>query len=89
MREVKWSAGKVMTRQEQGTYDYAVLVEEVGVGSFACESYGVRVTDLGTGEEARVENITVSTQRIGELCALLARNQVGPTHLRDVVEDWL
>lgn len=89
MREVKWSTGEVKTQPEKRSYDYAVLVEEVEAGSFACESYGVRVTARGTGEEARVENVTVSARRIGELCALLERNQVGPTHLRDVVEDWL
>ncbi|MDE6107838.1 MAG: hypothetical protein K2F83_04085, partial [Oscillospiraceae bacterium] len=34
-------------------------------------------------------NITVSIPRIDELVDLLVRNQVSPTHLRDVVDDWL
>lgn len=74
---------------DQGAYDYSILVDQVKVGSFACESYGVSVTSRRTGEQAAVPNITVSIPRIDELIDLLVRNQVSPTHLRDVVDDWL
>lgn len=74
---------------ERRDYDYAVLVDEVDTGPFTCESYGAAVISRSTGEEARVPNITVDPRRIDELMELLVRCQVGPTHLRDVVDDWL
>jgi len=70
-------------------YDYAILVDQVEGGAFSCESYGAAVTSRATGERAEVRHITVSPQRIDELMETLVRCQVGPTHLRDVVEDWL
>ena len=73
----------------EGTYDYSILVDQVEVGAFSCESYGVSVTSRVTGERAAVPNITVSVPRIDELVEKLVRNQVGPIHLRDVVDDWL
>ena len=74
---------------DSGIYDYAILVDQVAVGAFACESYGVAVTSRLTGERSAVPNITVSVPRIDALVDLLVRGQVGPIHLRDVVEDWL
>ena len=73
---------------EEG-YDYAVLVDEIQTGTFACESYGAAITDRSTGERAAVANITVSLPRIDALMELLVRNRVSPVHLRDVVDDWL
>lgn len=70
-------------------FDYAVLVEEVPAGSFFCESYGAKVTSRVSGESAAIRDITLCVSRIDELMELLARNQVSPTHLRDVVDDWL
>lgn len=75
--------------EDAGAYDYAILVDQVDVGTFSCESYGVSVTSRATGERADVPNITVSVPRIDALMELLVRNQVGPIHLRDVVDDWL
>lgn len=69
-------------------YDYSILVGEMDVGSYACESYGVKVAEQG-GEQACVENITCSASRIDELSGLLTRGGVTPTALRDVVLDWL
>ena len=74
---------------DQGAYDYSILVDQVDVGAFACESYGAAVTSRRTGERSVVPNITVSIPRTDELMELLVRNQVGPAHLRDVVDDWL
>ena len=47
------------------------------------------VTAPATGDRAQVANITVDPDRIDRLMELLVRCQVGPTHLRDVVDDWL
>lgn len=74
---------------DQGAYDYSILVDQVELGAFACESYGAQVTARHTGERSAVPNITVSVSRIDQLMELLVRHQVGPLHLRDVVEDWL
>lgn len=70
-------------------YDYCILVDQVELGSFSCESYGVAVISRRTGERCEVANVTVSIPRIDELMELLVRNQVGPIHLRNVIEDWL
>lgn len=72
-----------------GPYDYAILVDQLNVGSFACESYGAQIVNRTTGDCSQVSNITVSVTRIDQLMELLVRNQVGPCHLRDVVDDWL
>ena len=90
MRELKLDVHSLYPDlEDQGPYDYSILVDEVAVGGFACESYGIQVTSRRTGERSAVPNITVSVPRIDALAELLIRNQVSPIHLRDVVEDWL
>ena len=69
-------------------FDYSILIGEMDVGAYACESYGVKVAEQG-GEQASVENITCSASRIDELSGLLVRNGVTPAALNDVVSDWL
>lgn len=69
-------------------FDYSILIGEMDVGAYACESYGVKVAEQGGGE-ACVENITCSASRIDELSGLLTRSGVTPATLRDVVSDWL
>ncbi|MBD5084630.1 MAG: hypothetical protein HDT33_06100 [Clostridiales bacterium] len=69
-------------------FDYSILIGEMDVGPYACESYGVRISEQGGGQ-ASVPNITCSASRIDELSGLLVRNGVTPTTLRDVVLDWL
>ena len=69
-------------------FDYSILIGEMDVGAYACESYGVKVAEQG-GEQALVENITCSASRIDELSGLLVRNGVPPAALHDVVSDWL
>lgn len=69
-------------------FDYSILIGEMDVGAYACESYGVKVAEQGGGE-ACVENITCSASRIDELSGLLTRNGVTPAALYDVVSDWL
>ncbi len=90
MRELKLDVFSLYPDMKApGPYDYAILVDEVDMGAFACESYGAQVTNRSTGDRAEVANITVSATRIDQLMELLVRNQVGPVHLEDVVEDWL
>ena len=89
MREIKLEIGSLWPDVKEGPYNYSLLVDEVEAGRFQCESYGVGVTCPSTGESARVEDITANPKRIDDLCELLVRNQVGPTHLRDVIDDWL
>lgn len=80
-----------MLKDEQGRsrcYDYYIIIDEMDVGPFSCESYGLRVAERGGGE-ALVPHITCSIPRMDELCELVLRNTVTPSQLRDVVCDWL
>ena len=72
----------------QRSYDYTILIGEMDVGPFSCESYSIRVTEQG-GAEASAPNITCSAARIDELSELLLRNGVTPTAFHDVLNDWL
>lgn len=80
------------TCRDQGgasrTFHYALTVDTVEIDAFCCENYGVRVWEE-QGEDAAVPRITTSATRIDELMTLLVDHRVGPTGLRDVVEDWL
>lgn len=69
-------------------YDYTILIDEMDVGPFSCESYGIRVSEQG-GAQASVPHVTCSAARIDELCELVVRNGVTPTTLHDVLADWL
>ncbi len=69
-------------------FDYSILIGEMDVGLYSCESYGIKVAEQG-GEQACVENITCSASRIDELSGLLVRNGVTPAAVHDVVSDWL
>ena len=90
MRELKRDLFSLCPdRKDTGPYDYSILVDEVNVGAFSCESYGAAVVSRLTGERSDVPNITISVPRIDALMELLVRNQVGPIHLRDVIDDWL
>lgn len=70
------------------SYDYSILIDEMDVGLFSCESYGIRVSERG-GSEASVPHVTCSAARIDELSELVVRNGVTPTTLNDVLADWL
>ncbi|MEG0441473.1 MAG: DUF6514 family protein [Oscillospiraceae bacterium] len=79
-------------KDEQGqahSYQYYILVDEMDVGHFFCESYGVKVKAVQGDEEAAVPHVTVSAGRIDALMSSLIRNAVTPTSLPDVVADWL
>lgn len=70
------------------SYDYSILIDEMDVGLFFCESYGIRVSERG-GSETSVPHVTCSAARIDELSELVVRNGVTPTTLNDVLADWL
>lgn len=90
MRQLKLDVCSLYPEANQETpYEYAILVDELDVGAFACESYGARIVNRSTGDWAEAPHITVSATRIDQLMELLVRNQVSPLHLGDVVEDWL
>ena len=68
MRELKLDVKSLYPDLTQTTpYDYSILVDEMPVGGFACESYGVRITSQVTGEQADIPNLTVSISRIDDL----------------------
>lgn len=70
-------------------YDYSIIIDEMDVGPFACESYGLRVAERGSGEICAVPHITTSISRIDELCERVLAGGVTPLTLEDVVSDWL
>lgn len=79
-------------KDEQGrarSYDYAIIIDEMDVGPFACESYGVKVMEQGNGTACVLPHITTSLSRIDELCELVLSGGVTPLTLEDVVADWL
>lgn len=81
----------VVLKDEQGNnrcYDYAILIGEMTVGHHACESYGMKISEQG-GEQCAIPDITVSTERIDELCERVIAGGVTPVTLKNVVEDWL
>lgn len=72
----------------QITCAYYVLVRDVPL-PVNCESYGVGIAALESGEREEVLDITVRPERIQTLAELLLQGGVTPCTLRDVVEDWM
>ena len=82
----------ISMEDEQGRtrrFDYSILIDEMDVGPFSCESYGLQVKEQGSGETGAVPHITTSISRIDELCELVLAGGVTPSTLADVVNDWL
>ena len=69
-------------------FHYALLIDQIESGHFACEDYGVSICEEG-GDRTAVPGITTNATRIDELITLLVEHKVGPTTLADVVADWL
>lgn len=67
---------------------YALIIDQISWGNFACEDYGVCIREEH-GESKRIPSITTSAMRIDELMTLLVERQVGPSGLADAVADWL
>ena len=90
MREIYVDTSVI--RDELGreyAYDYHIVIDEMDVGPFACESYGLQVKGRNSGEMCTIPHITCSIPRIDELCALVVKSGVTPLTLSDVVDDWL
>ncbi len=69
-------------------FHYFLTIDLEDTPRFACESYGVRVSEEN-GATACIPGITSSAARIDELMTLLVDNRVGPVGVADVVADWL
>lgn len=83
---------QITLEDEQGdlrTYEYAILIDEMNVGAFACESYGLQVREMESGTCCIVPHITTSISRMDELCQRVLSGGVTPLTLAAVVEDWL
>lgn len=80
---------KCSSSRTECPWRYGLLVEDVEVDGFHCESYGLLVADDAAGQEAVCRHVTVNAGNAVELLDKLRRCQVSPAHLADVVEDWL
>ena len=90
MRELQFDSLSLHDENgRQRRYDYSIIIDEMDLGSYSCESYGLQVREPESGLVCAVPHITCSISRIDELCALVVRHGVSPTTLRDVVNDWL
>lgn len=89
MRVLDWSTLAEPSQAARYRWRYALLVENIEVDGFHCESYGIAVTDNITGLKSQCRHVSVNAKDALELLALLARNHVTPSTLNDVVEDWL
>lgn len=89
MRTMQWNQEKTAQPPGIKQWHYALLVEDIEVDGFHCESYGIVVRDPDTKEEATVRHITVSGSEALALLNTVARSAVSPVTLRDVVEDYL
>ena len=67
---------------------YQILVRDVPP-PVCCESYGIRITVLDSGQNEEVPHITIFPERIQALAQMLLQGGVTPCTLRDVVDDWL
>lgn len=89
MRVLDWKTLVRSRKPLEHRWRYGLLVEDIEVDGFHCESYGMIVTDEIVGESAQCRHVTVNAKEALELLNLLVQNAVTPVTLRDVVEDWL
>ena len=89
MRTMEWTRNKEEISTPERQWNYALLVEDIEVDGFHCESYGILACDPDSGEEAAVRHITVNGTEALALLNTVARLAVSPATLRDVVEDYL
>lgn len=89
MQELKIAVRSIKDELAQHReFHYHLLIEQIELGHFSCENYGIRIEDEA-GESTSIPGITTSAERIDELLTLLVEHQVGPAALADVVADWL
>ena len=89
MRVLEWERSNKTGKASSLRWRYYLLVEDIEVEGFHCESYGVLLENAVTGEESRVRHVTVNAHQAVELLDILVRGGVTPVTLRDVIEDWL
>lgn len=89
MRTMKWTRPKAERSSPRRPWNYALLVDDIDVDGFRCESYGIMVYDADRGEKAAVRHVTVNATEALELLNTVARLAVSPVTLRDVIEDYL
>lgn len=89
MRTMEWKETKTVQAALPRQWHYALLVEDIEVDGFHCESYGLMVCETDSGEKAVVRHITVNGSEALALLNTVARLAVSPVALRDVVEDYL
>lgn len=70
------------------TCEYRIVIRTLPP-PLACESYGISITLVQTGERAQVTDLTIRPERAEELAERLLAGGVTPCTLREVVEDWL
>ena len=89
MQEIKVSTRECADQQGRlRRFEYFLLVEEVCVGGFTMENYGVKIKEAGGGS-AEIRALTPSQSRIEVFLKLLSDNLVTPVSLGEVTEDWL
>lgn len=89
MRTIEWKRERHQVSMPVKQWHYTLLVEDIEVDGFHCESYGIMVKDPDAGEEAVVRHITVNGTEALTLLNTVARLAVSPSTLGDVVEDYL
>lgn len=89
MRTMEWKREETVEALPSRQWQYALLVEDIEVDGFHCESYGIMVREAGSREEAAVRHITVNGSEALALLNTVARLAVSPVTLKDVVEDYL
>lgn len=89
MRTMEWKREETVEALPSRQWQYALLVEDIEVDGFHCESYGIMVREAESGEEAAVRHITVNGSEALALLNAVARLAVSPVTLKDVVEDYL
>lgn len=70
------------------TYSYFICVNQIEIGSFFCESYGVKIVS-DRDENSIIPHITTKFDRIVNIIKLLAKNTVSPCNVSDVISDLL
>ena len=90
MRTMEWKQQETAKESlPTKQWHYALLVEDIEVDGFHCESYGIMVRDAETGVEAVVRHVTVNGSEALALLGKVAKLAVSPVTLRDVIEDVL
>ena len=78
-------------RDEAGTthtFQYILLAEDTVYEQETYRDYGIMIRSSAT-EQVCVPHITTDYDRIIALLMLLKTHKVSPTHLHDVIADWL